>query len=93
MNRGMRKAKTPKQVKQERKASKGVATAVAQIIGIGLVAGTALVIGTDRVMKKIFKEKDPEISCDKEEACPEACSEACLADDSEDVCEPECEED
>ena len=31
---------------------------MAQIVGIGLVAGTALVLGTDKVMKKIFKPED-----------------------------------
>lgn len=58
MERGIKKAKSPKQVRQEKRASKGLASAVAQIVGIGLVAGAALVVGTDRVMKKIFKDQD-----------------------------------
>ena len=54
MNRGIRKAKTAKQVKTG--STKGLGKAVVQIVGIGLVAGTALVLGTDKVMKKIFKK-------------------------------------
>lgn len=34
------------------------AKAALGILGIGMVAGTALVIGTDRVMKKIFVNED-----------------------------------
>jgi len=56
MNRGIRKAKTAKQVKTG--STKGLGKAVAQIVGIGLVAGTALVLGTDKVMKKIFKPEE-----------------------------------
>lgn len=59
MQRGIRKAKTPKQVAAEKRTNRGLATAVAQIIGIGLVAGTALVLGTDKVLKKLTgKEKE-----------------------------------
>ena len=57
MKRGLRSAKTPQQVRAEKRANaKGVGKAAAQIIGIGLVAGTALVLGTDKVMSKIFKK-------------------------------------
>ena len=56
MKRGIRQAKTPKQVKTG--STKGLGKAVAQIVGIGLVAGTALVLGTDKVMKKIFKPEE-----------------------------------
>ena len=68
MNRGIRGAKTPKQVKAEKNASaKGLGKAVAQIVGIGLVAGTALVLGTDKVMKKVFKDGEaPEAEEDEE---------------------------
>ena len=59
MNRGIRDAKTPKQVKAGKKASApGLGKAVAQIVGIGLVAGTALVLGTDKVMGKVFKKEE-----------------------------------
>lgn len=55
MQRGLRKAKTQKQVRAERRtAAKEVAVTSARIIGIGLVAGTALVVGTNRIMKKFF---------------------------------------
>ena len=56
MKRGIRQAKTPKQVTTG--STKGLGKAVAQIVGIGLVAGTALVLGTDKVMKKIFKPEE-----------------------------------
>jgi len=56
MKRGIRQAKTPKQVKTG--STKGLGKAVAQIVGIGLVAGTALVLGTDKVMKKLTGKKD-----------------------------------
>lgn len=56
MNRGIRNAKTPKQVKTG--STKGLGKAVAQIVGIGLVAGTALVLGTDKVMSKVFKKEE-----------------------------------
>ena len=59
MNRGIRKAKSVKQVKIG--STKGLGKAVAQIVGIGLVAGTALVLGTDKVMKKLTgKDADAE---------------------------------
>lgn len=59
MNRGIRKAKSVKQVKTG--STKGLGKAVAQIVGIGLVAGTALVLGTDKVMKKLTgKDADAE---------------------------------
>ena len=51
MNRGIRKAKSVKQVKTG--STKGLGKAVAQIVGIGLVAGTALVLGTDKVIASI----------------------------------------
>lgn len=55
MQRGLRKAKTQEQVRAERRtAAKEVAVTSARIIGIGLVAGTALVVGTNRIMKKFF---------------------------------------
>ncbi len=56
MKRGLRQAKTPKQVKTG--STKGLGKAVAQIVGIGLVAGTALVLGTDKVMKKLTGKKE-----------------------------------
>lgn len=56
MNRGIRKARTSKQVKTG--STKGLGKAVAQIVGIGLVTGTALVLGTNKVMKKIFKKEE-----------------------------------
>lgn len=69
MNRGIRNAKTPKQVKTG--STKGLGKAVAQIVGIGLVAGTALVLGTDKVMSKVFKKEE-----DLEEVLEEAEEEA-----------------
>ena len=56
MNRGIRGAKKPSQVKTG--STKGLGKAVAQIVGIGLVAGTALVLGTDKVMNKVLKKDD-----------------------------------
>jgi len=68
MQRGIRGAKTPKQVKAEKKAgAKGLGKAVAQIVGIGLVAGTALVLGTDKVMNKIFKKDAAEADTAEED--------------------------
>ena len=84
MQRGLRNAKTPKQVRNERKCSgKDLAVATARIIGIGLVAGTALVVGTNRVMKKLFGG-DPEADMpeDAEEA-PEEIDAAEEADTEE----------
>ncbi|MDD6815190.1 MAG: hypothetical protein PUE84_01915 [Firmicutes bacterium] len=67
MQRGLRNAKTPKQMKAERKGSgKDLAVATARIIGIGLVAGTALVVGTNRVMKKLFGKDEPKLAEDAE---------------------------
>ena len=67
MQRGLRNAKTPQQVKAERKGSgKDLAVATARIIGIGLVAGTALVVGTNRVMKKLFGKDEPKLAEDAE---------------------------
>ena len=75
MQRGLRNAKTPNQVKNERRSSgKDLAVATARIIGIGLVAGTALVVGTNRVMKKLFGKDAPkqvEYAEMKETAVPE----------------------
>lgn len=75
MQRGLRNAKTPKQMKAERKGSgKDLAVATARIIGIGLVAGTALVVGTNRVMKKLFGKDEPKLAEDAvltETAVPE----------------------
>lgn len=75
MQRGLRNAKTPKQVRAERKGSgKDLAVATARIIGIGLVAGTALVVGTNRVMKKLFGKDEPKLAEDAvltETAVPE----------------------
>ena len=63
MQRGLRNAKTPQQVRAERKGSgKDLAVATARIIGIGLVAGTALVVGTNRVMKKLFGKDEPKLA-------------------------------
>jgi hypothetical protein len=76
MNRGIRKAKTTKQVKTG--STKGLGKAVVQIVGIGLVAGTALVLGTDKVMKKIFK-KD-ECDCDCGDDCGCECDGTCECD-------------
>ena len=56
MERGIINAKTPKEVKKGKKGSKGKAIVVAQFIGIGLVACAAVVLGTDRIVKKICKE-------------------------------------
>ena len=43
-------------MKKGKKGSKGKAIVVAQFIGIGLVACAAVVLGTDRIVKKICKE-------------------------------------
>jgi len=68
MKRGIRSAKTPAQVRAEKRASaKGLGKAVAQIVGIGLVAGTALVLGTDKVMSKIFKKDAAEADAAEED--------------------------
>ena len=74
MQRGLRNAKTPNQVKEEKNsAAKDLAVAVAKIIGIGLVAGTALVVGTNRVMKKLFgKNGQAQVEADEKEALEEA---------------------
>lgn len=69
MNRGIRKAKTAGQ--GHAGSTKGLGKAVVQIVGIGLVAGTAMVLGTDKVMKKIFK-KDA-CQCDGECDCEGTC--------------------
>ena len=71
MNRGIRNAKTTKQVKTG--STKGLGKAVVQILGIGLVAGTALVLGTDKVMKKVFKKDQCECDCDGECGCDGEC--------------------
>ena len=73
MNRGIRKAKTTKQVKTG--STKGLGKAVVQIVGIGLVAGTALVLGTDKVMKKIFKKDECQCDCGGECDCD--CGDEC----------------
>lgn len=52
MDRGMVKAESAR-----KKPSKGLILAAAQVIGIGLVVGAAVVLGTDRVMKKICGDK------------------------------------
>ena len=70
MKVGMRNAKTPKQVKTG--STKGLGKAVMQIVGIGLVAGTALVLGTDKVMKKVFEKKE---ECDCDCGCDGTCEE------------------
>ena len=44
-------------VEQQNNAS-AAAKAALGILGIGMVAGTALVVGMDRVMKKIFVNED-----------------------------------
>lgn len=46
--------------KKEKKQNGASAAAKAAlgILGIGMVAGTALVVGADRVMKKIFVNED-----------------------------------
>lgn len=75
MKVGMRNAKTPKQVKTG--STKGLGKAVMQIVGIGLVAGTALVLGTDKVMKKVFDKKDEcECDCGCDGTCEECTCEA-----------------
>ena len=67
MQSGLSNAKTPQQVRAERKGSgKDLAVATARIIGIGLVAGTALVVGTNRVMKKLFGKDEPKLAEDAE---------------------------
>lgn len=55
MKKGLRKSKA--QLAAEKKAqAKSVAKAATGIIGIGLLAGTALVVGTNKVMSKMFKK-------------------------------------
>ena len=56
MNRGMREAKTPKQVKADKKKSNGVAAVLAQVAGIGLLAGAALIFCTDKVLSKLTED-------------------------------------
>ena len=52
-------AKKVNKAEMDRKNSvSAAAKAALGILGIGMVAGTALVIGTDRVMKKIFVNED-----------------------------------
>ena len=53
MKRGRTKAESTR-----KKPSKGLVLAAAQVIGFGLVVGAALIVGTDRVMKKICGEKE-----------------------------------
>ena len=55
-----KKAKLEKnKADMERKnGTSAAAKAALGILGIGMVAGTALVIGMDRVMKKIFVNED-----------------------------------
>lgn len=64
MTRGIRPAKDQRQKKAGN--AKEVGKTVAQILGIGLVAGTALIIATDRIMKKVFKAEEPEDDLDDE---------------------------
>lgn len=51
---GMKKGKADTGKKQTSAAAK----AALGILGVGLVAGSALVVGADRVMKKIFVNED-----------------------------------
>lgn len=62
MTRGIRPAKDKRQKKAGN--AKEVGKTVAQILGIGLVAGTALIIATDRIMKKVLKAEEPEDDLD-----------------------------
>ena len=41
-----------------RKQTSGAAKAALTILGVGFVAGTTLVVGMDRLMKKIFVNED-----------------------------------
>ena len=60
MQRGLRNAKTPNQVKEEKNsAAKDLAVAAAKIIGIGLVAGTALIIVSMPAAKRYTTKSRP----------------------------------
>ena len=78
MKRGIRTAKTPKQVTTG--STKGLGKAVMQIVGIGLVAGTALVLGTDKVMKKVFDKKE---NCECDCGCDGTCEECTCEEEEE----------
>lgn len=64
MKTGIRKAKEPKNSK---KGIIPLAMAITQIVGIGLVAGGALIAGTDKVMKKVTGKKDEAIDAPEED--------------------------
>lgn len=73
MQRGLRKAKTQEQIRAERRAAaKELAVTSGRIIGIGLAAGTALVLGTNFIMKKIFGSEEQVQAETAEDAAEEA---------------------
>lgn len=64
MKIGIKKAKDPK---GNKKNIIPLAMAITQIVGIGLVAGGALIAGTDKVMKNLTGKKDDAIEAHEEE--------------------------
>jgi len=64
MKTGIRKGKEPK---GNKKSIIPLAMAITQIVGIGLVAGGALIAGTDKVMKKVTGKKEEVIEAPEEE--------------------------
>lgn len=57
----MKKSNKIKSCKEENCRTQGTSTAAKAalaILGVGFVAGTTLVIGMDRIMKKIFVNED-----------------------------------
>ena len=68
MKRGMTKADE----KATKKTGNGLAKTLLKIVGVGLVAGVALIAATDKTMKKAFPEASEK---EKPEAEPEDCCE------------------
>lgn len=53
-----KKAEQTKAAKSRRNGSSAAAKVALAILGVGFVAGTTLVVGMDRIMKKIFVNED-----------------------------------
>lgn len=53
-----KKAEQAKAAKNRRNGSSAAAKVALAILGVGFVAGTTLVVGMDRIMKKIFVNED-----------------------------------
>lgn len=52
-----KRAERRREIAEKRRSRKAAKVAIA-IMGIGIVAGTTLVVGMDRIMKKLFVNED-----------------------------------